>query len=178
MSSQHRRGLGDERFYEALAKEASEVRVTHADFTAKLAQVIALLWRAFESRGVSWVGFYIPDSRAPIESLLLAAREPKPACSPIGLHGACGQSFLEEQIRLIEDVALLGAHYVACDPRDRSEIVVPIFRDGQCAGVLDIDSFELACFGQADVDGLAAILRNSGLLDRPLNVRSDCLPKT
>ena len=76
MSSQHRRGLGDERFYEALAKEASEVRVTHADFTAKLAQVIALLWRAFESRGVSWVGFYIPDSRAPLESLLLANQSP------------------------------------------------------------------------------------------------------
>ena len=107
--------------------------------------------------------------------MILVARRDKPACSPIGVHGACGQSFRAEAIRLIEDVALLGAGYIACDPRDRSELVMPIYRNGAAWGVLDADSHEYACFGPADAAGLASILRAAGLLDRDLPIRADRL---
>jgi putative methionine-R-sulfoxide reductase with GAF domain len=107
--------------------------------------------------------------------MLLAARRDKPACSPIRLHGVCGQGFLEESVRLVEDVALLGAGYIACDPRDRSEIVVPIYRASHRWGVLDADSHEVACFGGTDIVGLCGVLRAAGLLERDLPVRSDRL---
>jgi putative methionine-R-sulfoxide reductase with GAF domain len=137
---------------------------------------VQLWWDAFAATGVSWVGFYVdhpgePDDRR----MTLAARRPKPACSPIGIHGACGQSFRAEAIRLVEDVALLGAGYIACDPRDRSELVIPIYRNGTAWGVLDADSHEYACFGSVDVTGLAGILRAAGLLDRDLPIRADRL---
>ncbi len=139
------------------------------------------LWDALHPRGVSWIGFYLLDADAPLDrsarqgAMLLAARRDSPACSPIGLHGACGQAFLEESIRLIEDVELLGSGYIACDPRDRSEIVLPIYRKGRCIGVLDADSHELACFGQSDVHGLSAVLRAAGLLDGTPLVRANLL---
>lgn len=110
--------------------------------------------------------------------MVLSARRDKPACSPIGVHGACGQSFREESVRLIEDVALLGPNYIACDPRDRSELVMPIYRNGIRWGVLDADSHEFACFGDADIVGMAGVLWAAGLLLRDLPIRADRLRRT
>ena len=80
-------------------------------------------------------------------------------------------------MRLIEDVALLGEGYIACDPPDRSEVVLPIYRNGDRWGVLDADSHEQACFGSSDVLGLARVLREAGLLDRDPPLRADRLPE-
>ena len=110
--------------------------------------------------------------------MLLVARRDKPACSPIGLHGVCGQGFLEEAARLVEDVGLLGPSYIACDPRDRSELVLPIYRAGACWGVLDADSHEVACFTDLDVVGMTQVLVAAGLLDRTPSVRADRLQNT
>ncbi|MFM1803851.1 MAG: hypothetical protein RL136_730 [Planctomycetota bacterium] len=174
-----RRGCGTDELYESLARHARDVAQRFNEPADRLDPLSGLLWDALSTRGLSWVGFYIlPDMgiEAPHE-LVLAARRDKPACSPIGLHGACGQSLLEESVRLIEDVALLGEGYIACDPRDRSEVVLPIYRNGNCWGVLDADSHEQACFGSADVRGLARVLREAGLLDRDPPLRADRLPE-
>jgi len=67
----------------------------------------------------------------------------------------------------VRDTADLGDHYVACDPRDRSEIVVPLFemRDGRrtCWGVLDLDSWDVGAFDERDAEGLSVVLTASGL---------------
>ena len=81
----------------------------------------ALWWDAFAATGVSWVGFYVdhpgePDDRR----MTLAARRPKPACSPIGIHGACGQCLVAGRILVVRDVRDLGEGYISCDPRDQS----------------------------------------------------------
>lgn len=176
-----RRGAGSPELYAELRKSALEVSVAFADPEARLGPLCDLLWDALAPRGLSWVGFYLEDSEACAEAtagegqMLLAARRDKPACSPIGMHGVCGQGFLEESVRLVEDVGLLGPDYIACDPRDRSEIVLPIYRAGVRWGVLDADSHEVACFGPSDIAGLASVLRAAGLLSRDLPVRSDCL---
>ena len=128
-------------------------------------QVVDALWASLHRSGVSWLGFYIdhpdqPDDRR----MMLGPCRDKPACSPIGLHGVCGQALLSKQTRIVRDVAELGANYVACDPRDRSEIVVPLIDEHeQCWAVLDLDSHEIGAFDESDDRGLREVLRAAGL---------------
>ena len=123
--------------------------------------VVDAIWHAFSNDGVSWVGFYIHQGG---EELILDYRRDKPACSPIGLHGACGQVFRSGQPLVVRDVKELGENYVACDPRDQSEVVIPCMEaSGKCWGVLDLDSFDIGAFDERDVNGLIQLLRKAGL---------------
>lgn len=123
--------------------------------------MVGALWDGLERTGVSWVGFYLHEGK---DELVLGPSRDKPACSPIGLHGACGRAFIEKRPLVVRDVADLGKNYVACDPRDRSELVIPLFEpDGTCWGVLDLDSFDIGAFDEADVEGLLALLEASAL---------------
>jgi hypothetical protein len=103
------------------------------------------------------------------DQLLLEHRRDRPACSPIGLHGVCGQALRHRRTRIVRDVAGLGEDYVACDPRDRAELVIPLGRDPGTAGtaeiadrVLDLDSFELDAFSDVDDARIRAILEIAG----------------
>ncbi len=127
--------------------------------------VVDALWEAFHDKGVSWIGFYIDQPGQPDgERMILGPRRDKPACSPIALHGACGQALLGRKVLIVRDVAELGANYVACDPRDRSELVIPLSDDaGNCWGVLDVDSWNLGAFDERDAAGFASVLRAAGL---------------
>lgn len=134
-----------------------------ADRHTRMQAFVHASWEALASTGVSWLGFYELDP-SDSSQLLLAAREPKPACSPIGLHGACGQCLVAAKPLVVRDVADLGAGYIACDPRDRSEVVVPCLEaPGRAWGVLDLDSHDLASFSESDAEALAALLRMAGL---------------
>ena len=142
-----------------------QLRLSLADCTgdraARMQAVVDSLWDALRPTGVSWVGFYLCEKG---EQLVLGPRRDKPACSPIGLHGACGQVFTSRVPLTVRDVAELGEGYIACDPRDRSEVVVPLFDEsGNCWGVLDLDSYDLAAFDDTDVAGLQMVLRAAGL---------------
>ena len=76
--------------------------------------VVDALWEAFRGQGYSWVGFYLKQpAAADNEQLLLGPRRDKPACSSIGLHGACGQAFLSRQTLIVRDVK----DRLACDAR-------------------------------------------------------------
>lgn len=131
------------------------------DRAQRMAALVDLLWDALHPAGVSWIGFYLHEGR---DELVLGPRRDKPACSPIGLHGACGQAFRRREPVIVRDVADLGENYIACDPRDRSEVVVPLMEpDGRCWGVLDADSYEVAAFDEVDVAGLLRVLRATGL---------------
>jgi putative methionine-R-sulfoxide reductase with GAF domain len=136
---------------------------SHAgDRGARLQRVCDLLWGAFSSRGLSWIGFYakVPDE----ERMTLLVRRDKPACSPIGLHGMCGRAWRERRPILVAEVTALGEGYIACDPRDRSEAVVPCFEtDGSCWGVLDADSYEPAAFDEHDIAGMTALVEAFGV---------------
>lgn len=128
-----------------------------------LQRVSDALWDALHAQGVSWVGFYVPDPANPAQ-MLLAARRDKPACSPIGLHGVCGRGFAGKRPVVVRDVAVMGPNYIACDPRDRSEVVVPLMNpDGSCAGVLDVDSYDVGAFSVHDALHLLRILRAAGV---------------
>ena len=129
-------------------------------------------WGHLESTGVSWLGFYRLDPHD-AEALVLGPRRDRPACSPIGLHGVCGQALREGRTRIVADVLELGNDYVACDPRDRSEIVIPL-RLGSggphpADAVLDLDSFQIDAFSDADDRRLRDCLSRAGL--RPLDIQ-------
>lgn len=129
-----------------------------------------LLWEALHQVGVSWIGFYEiaregnTHGAEPGGAMILGPHRDRPACSPIALHGACGRCWTSKRPLVVTDVAKLGEGYVACDPRDRSEVVVPCLdADGSCWGVLDGDSFEPGCFTPDDAARLAEFLAAAGL---------------
>lgn len=133
------------------------------DRMSKMQALVDLAWDALAATSVSWLGFYLAGEPG---EMLLGPRRDKPACSPIGLHGVCGQSFTSGSAWVVRDVKVLGADYIACDPRDRSEVVVPCFeRGGPCWGVFDLDSFDAGAFAEADAHGLHELLRAAGLTD-------------
>lgn len=124
------------------------------------------LWESVKDCGVSWAGFYLKTDGA--DEMTLGPRRDKPACSPIGLHGACGRTWRTGRTLIVRDVAALGAGYIACDPRDRSELVVPLFDDrGACYAVLDLDSYEVGAFGEGDARALQRLLVESELSAPP-----------
>lgn len=128
---------------------------------AAMQSLVDLLWERLHPTGVSWVGFYVHQFG---DELILGPRRDKPACSPIGMHGACGRAWREKSPLIVRDVAALGENYIACDPRDRSELVLPLIEpDGRCWGVLDLDSHEAGAFSDDDAVQLGTILRRAGL---------------
>lgn len=142
------------------ASLASRVRPL-ADRSLTMQHVVDVLWDHLHPTGVSWLGFYLPENET---QLVLGPRRDKPACSPIQLHGACGRAFLSRKPLLVRDVRELGQNYIACDPRDLSELVIPLLgQDEACWGVLDLDSYEVGAFDKTDIDGLNAVLRAAGL---------------
>ncbi|MBW7904336.1 MAG: GAF domain-containing protein [Phycisphaerae bacterium] len=145
------------------ASIVEELRAAHGE--PSLSRVVDALWEGLRETGVSWAGFYLHESG---EELVLGPSRDKPACTPIGLHGACGRAFVRQRPLVVRDVRDLGEGYIACDPRDRSEVVVPLVdASGACRGVLDLDSFEVGSFDDGDVRGLITLLRAAGLTAQP-----------
>lgn len=120
---------------------------------ANLANAAAAIWQALDR--VNWAGFYLMEQG----KLVLGPFQGKPACIeiPVG-RGVCGTAAAEERTVLVEDVHQFPGH-IACDSASNSEIVVPIFENGQVCGVLDIDSPYFARFSEADRRGLEEIVR-------------------
>lgn len=120
---------------------------------ANLANVSAALWQAMEN--INWVGFYRMEGG----KLVLGPFQGKPACIeiPVG-RGVCGTAVRDQQTVLVEDVHQFPGH-IACDSASNSEIVVPIFRNGEIYGVLDIDSPYFSRFTREDQRGLEEIVK-------------------
>ena len=142
----------------------ARVRAFSGDRAARMQAFVDAAWDAFREVDVSWIGFYLIAEGE--QEMRLGARRDKPACSPIGLHGACGKAWRERRTLIVRDVRELGAGYIACDPRDLSELVIPLFDPaipGVCWGVLDVDSFSIGAFDEADARGMLEALRAGGL---------------
>ena len=133
----------------------------HADRDRSAQSFVDVAWEALHPTGISWLGFYLHESA---DELVLGPCRNKPACSPIGMYGACGRALADRRTVLVHDVSELGEGYIACDPRDKSELVIPLFdRAGRCWGVFDADSHEVGAFSEMDAEGFTALLRKAGL---------------
>lgn len=119
--------------------------------TANLANVSALLWQALPD--INWAGFYKMEDGC----LILGPFQGKPACIRIPLcRGVCGTAAAEDRVQLVPNVHDFPGH-IACDGASNSEIVVPLHKDGNIWGVLDIDSPTVGRFTAEDRAGLELV---------------------
>ena len=143
--------------YEALLPQIESVVEDEKDLIANMANVAAMLHETF---GFWWTGFYRVDG----DELVLGPFQGPMACTRIRKgRGVCGTAWAEAATQVVPDVELFPGHIV-CSSASRSEIVVPVFRDGQVIAVLDIDSDRLATFDKTDrhyLEQITFILANA-----------------
>ena len=134
---------GKEEKYALLYKQIAAVTESESDTIANMANVAAMIHHTF---GFWWTGFY----RVIGEELVLGPFQGPLACSRIAYgRGVCGTAWKEERTQVVPDVELFPGH-IACSSASKSEIVVPLFKDGEVTAVLDIDSEQLATFDETD----------------------------
>ena len=139
--------------YPALTAEAEALVAGVPHLIANLSNLSALLYDALPD--LNWAGFYLLEG----ETLVLGPFQGKPACIEIPIkRGVCGAAVREDRAQLVKDVHAFAGH-IACDSASRSELVIPMHRNGTVAAVLDLDSPSLARFTEADRDGLEALVR-------------------
>jgi GAF domain-containing protein len=108
------------------------------------ANVSALLKQTLSD--VSWVGFYLFNGTA----LYLGPFQGKVACVDISLdRGVCGLAARSKKTVIVPDVHQFPGH-IACDEGSNSEIVIPLMKNNQLIGVLDIDSYSFSRFDMLD----------------------------
>lgn len=142
--------------YELVKKQLQALLHDEKNQMANLSNTSALL-NQFLDR-INWVGFYLMDTNG---ELVLGPFQGLPACVRIQVgKGVCGTSALKKETVRVEDVHQFPGH-IACDAASRSEIVIPLLKDGELFGVLDIDSPEVNRFDELDqqkLEELAAVL--------------------
>ena len=113
-----------------------------------LANVSSLLYHTLPD--VSWVGFYLLK-----EGILeLGPFQGKPACMSIPTgKGVCGNAVSKNETMLVKNVHEFPGH-IACDPDSKSELVIPLRKDGKVVGVLDMDSASFSRFDENDAETL------------------------
>jgi L-methionine (R)-S-oxide reductase len=146
-------GLSKAALYADLIAAADGLTAAESDAVANMANVAALLWDFVPE--VNWAGFY----RMVGGELVLGPFAGRPACIRIALgQGVCGAVAVSGETQLVRDVHAFPGH-IACDAVSRSELVVPVMRDGQVVAVIDLDSPELARFDEEDAAGIEALAR-------------------
>lgn len=138
--------------YPLLREQLVAVTEGIGDKTANFANAAALLNLAL--RDINWVGFYFAREGR----LVLGPFQGKPACVfiPWG-RGVCGTAAASGQTQRVEDVHTFPGH-IACDSASRSEIVLPLRKEGEVVAVLDIDSPNPGRFTPADQEGLELLV--------------------
>lgn len=137
------KGESKENIYQALYPQLESIVEDETDIIANMANISACLSEAFK---FWWVGFY----RVLDDELVLGPFQGPLACTRIKYgYGVCGTSWKTKETIIVPDVDKFPGH-IACSAASRSEIVVPIFRNGVVVGVLDIDSELLDTFDNTD----------------------------
>jgi GAF domain-containing protein len=137
--------------YESLLPQIAGLLDGETDLVANLANIAAALKEQF---GWLWVGFYMVKK----DELVLAPFQGPVACTRIKKgRGVCGTSWAEARTLIVPDVEKFPGH-IACSSLSRSEIVVPIIRNNEVLGVLDVDSSELNEFEDTDRNYLEKII--------------------
>ena len=140
--------------YETLLPQVQAVMDHNVDGIANMANMAAMLHETF---GFWWTGFY----RVINGELVLGPFQGPLACTRIAFgRGVCGTAWKEQKTRVVPDVELFPGH-IACSSASRSEIVVPVFKDGEITAVLDIDSAELNTFNETDKEYLEQLLHQT-----------------
>jgi GAF domain-containing protein len=129
--------------YEAILPQIEALISGEPDLYANLANISAVLKQGFD---FFWVGFYLVKG----EQLVLGPFQGPIACTRIAIgKGVCGTAWKEGKTQLVPDVDAFPGH-IACNSASRSEIVVPVLKNGEVKMVLDVDSDQLNDFDEVD----------------------------
>ncbi|MDR2899300.1 MAG: GAF domain-containing protein [Clostridiales bacterium] len=142
--------------YEELEMSVRYTLADETDIICGLSMASAIINVYIDS--INWVGFYILKNG----ELVLGPFQGLPACIRIAVgKGVCGTAAKEGRTVIVKDVNEFPGH-IACDVCSNSEIVIPIFTNGELYGVLDIDSHEIGRFDQEEAKCLEAVARDIG----------------
>ncbi|KAF2628355.1 GAF domain-like protein [Macroventuria anomochaeta] len=161
-------GLTKQEVYAQVLEQARALFDGQRNWVCNFANTASLLWHAYHSlpapsSSVNWSGFYFLDPSNP-QQLLLGPFHGQVACQTIAFgRGVCGAAAQTKQTQLVPDVEKFPGH-IACDGASKSEIVVPIIKDGKVVAIIDIDCAEEKGFSEEDqsaLEELAALLAES-----------------
>lgn len=139
--------------YTMLSKQLDALLTGETNEIANFSNASALLNQFFDQ--INWVGFYLMEDG----ELVLGPFQGLPACVRIPLsRGVCGAAAANKETVIVPDVHAYPGH-IACDAASQSEIVVPIVKDGELVGVLDIDSPIKDRFSEQDAEGLEQFIQ-------------------
>ncbi|MBQ9299370.1 MAG: GAF domain-containing protein [Clostridia bacterium] len=136
-----------------MARQVRELAAEEPWYVPLLSNVSALIYDALPD--LNWAGFYLMRDGG----LVLGPFQGKAACIHIAVgKGVCGTAAAQNRTQRVMDVHRFPGH-IACDSASNAEIVIPLRRDGQVFGVLDIDSPRLGRFTETDQAGLERVAR-------------------
>lgn len=145
--------LTKEEKYKQLLPQIRSLVEGEKNLTTNLAQICAALKYGMD--GFFWIGFYFIEG----DELVLGPFQGPVACSRIKIpNGVCGACAERKEAIIVPDVNKFPGH-IACSSLSKSEIVVPVFKGGAVAGVLDVDSDEYSMFDEIDRTYLEEITR-------------------
>ena len=138
--------------YSLLYKQIAALIEGESDTIANMANIATMIHHTFS---FWWTGFY----RVSGEELVLGPFQGPLACSRIAYgRGVCGTAWKQQQTQVVPDVELFPGH-IACSSLSRSEIVIPVWSNGEIVAVLDIDSEHLSTFDTTDQEWLEKIVQ-------------------
>jgi L-methionine (R)-S-oxide reductase len=142
---------GKSAFYADVAADLRALLAGERDPIANAANLAALVYHTLPD--LNWAGFYLLKDG----ELVLGPFQGKPACVRIAVgKGVCGTAAARRESVLVPDVDAFPGH-IACDSASRSELVVPLIKNGTLLGVLDLDSPSRARFDEDDREGCEAL---------------------
>lgn len=137
--------------YQSIIPQIQAIIEDETDIIANLANICAALKQQFDW---FWIGFYLVKDN----ELVLGPFQGPIACTRIAIgRGVCGNAWQQQQVIIVPDVDQFPGH-IACSSASRSEIVLPMMKNGECLGVLDIDSSELNQFDEVDAKYLKQLI--------------------
>lgn len=139
--------------YDILIRQAEALIKDVPHTISNLANISALIYNSLDN--INWAGFYLAEG----DKLILGPFQGNTACVEIPFgKGVCGTAAAEKRTVIVRDVHGFAGH-IACDSASRSEIVIPIYKQGEIFGVLDIDSPMLSRFDENDGAGLESLVK-------------------
>ncbi|XPS79023.1 L-methionine (R)-S-oxide reductase [Ascochyta lentis] len=161
-------GLTKQEVYAQVLEQARALFDGQRNWVSNFSNTASLLWHAYHSlpgpsSSVNWSGFYFLNP-SNSQQLLLGPFHGQVACQTIAFgRGVCGAAAQTKQTQLVPDVEKFPGH-IACDGASKSEIVVPIVKDGKVVAIIDIDCAEENGFNEEDqtaLEELAVLLAES-----------------
>ena len=138
--------------YQRIFNQLQDLFVKTKNPIARMSTMVAVLHQKFDY--FFWTGFYLLDDGA----LTVGPYQGSLACMVLKENsGVCWAGVNQKSPLLVDNVHEFPGH-IACDSRSQSEVVIPLIRNQEIIGILDVDSKELASFSKADLEGLEKLL--------------------